>query len=208
MGLSFVYLHKEKMIKIMKIKLTVLAIVLGLMSVQATPIGDERTQKNVSVVAKEVNVYRVIYKGVSECDVRVSIYNSERQLVYTERLKLKRGFVRPYNFSGLDYGQYTIEVKDGFGTSVEKVNHQPKPKSLVNLIRLKEKSKFMFTAKADEREYLTIKIYDGINRLVYNESQWIDGDFGQIFNLSRVMGDYTLEVLHENGEVERVPLSE
>lgn len=191
----------------MKIKLMVLAIVFGFLSAQASPIGDEETKKNVSVVAQEEKVYKVIYKGISACDVRISIYNSRNQLVYAERIKLNKGFVRPYNFSGLDFGQYTIEVKDGLGTSLEKVDHQPIPKSVVNLIRLKEKNKFMFTARAEAREYLTINIYDGINRLVYNESQWIEGNFSQLFNLSKVAGDCTFEVLHENGEKERVSLN-
>lgn len=190
----------------MKIKLTTLAIVLGFLTVQANP--NEETQKRVSVVAKGDNVYRLIYKGDSECNVRVAIYNSRHQLVYIERLRLDQGFIRPYNFTGLEYGQYTIEVKDALGTKVEQVNHQPTPKSLVNIIQLKENRKYIFTAKAEAKEYITLNIYDGINRLVYNESQWIQGDYGKVFNLSKLGGDCTFEILHENGEIERISLED
>src|SRR5882724_2015142 len=79
---------------------------------------------SVAVVAGgSKGVFKVLYKSASATRVEVTIMNSRNEVVFTESFKKMNEFARPYNFNGLPEGEYTIEVKDGFGKKIEKVNY-------------------------------------------------------------------------------------
>ena len=76
------------------------------------------------VVLKNGSTFRLLYKGAEQSDVKVLILNDENQIVFTEKIKNTDGFARPYNFSNLPEGHYSIQIKDNAGVRTETVNHQ------------------------------------------------------------------------------------
>ncbi len=68
------------------------------------------------------SVFNITYRSQEEGKVTISIYNKKNQLVFTEKIQHVVSFIRPYNFSKLGEGEYTIEVSDKHGKQVEKIN--------------------------------------------------------------------------------------
>ncbi len=72
---------------------------------------------------KNGSTFKLFYKGAQQSDVKVLILNDENQIVYSEKIKNTDGFARPYNFSNLPEGHYSIQIKDNAGIRTETVNH-------------------------------------------------------------------------------------
>src|SRR5690349_167346 len=62
------------------------------------------------------SVYNLYYKAEDAGRVKVTIYNSTNQVVFTEAISHTSSFKRPYNFCELAEGEYTIIVEDKNGS--------------------------------------------------------------------------------------------
>jgi hypothetical protein len=75
--------------------------------------------------AEKVNVYNIHYRTTIEGTVKLSIINSKNKAVFSEVLLNTSSFVRPYNFSHLAEGEYTVILEDKNGKQAEKIWHAP-----------------------------------------------------------------------------------
>lgn len=155
------------------------------------------------VVPQGESVFGLIYKPQEKSNVKVSIYNEAHRLVFTEWIFQSTGFSRPYNFSQLGYGKYTVEVVDKTGMRSEEIDYRAHSEKLVRIVRLKEESKFLCTLIGSRPEYITLNIYDNANRLLHTESSNLSGDFAKLYSLIGVQGGCVFEVIHQNGTVRR-----
>lgn len=161
------------------------------------------------VPATNQGVYKVYYKAAEASRVRVSIYGERNELVFTEVLNNVSSFVRPYNFSELAEGQYTIVLEDKNGQQVEKVNYGVS--HITSTIRVTEvpntTSKYCLNVVNDGAEDVSVKIYDA-NQLLHQEVIPVKGQYGIIYNLSKVVrtpsGNLTFEVVTSSGVVKSV----
>jgi len=64
-------------------------------------------------VMKTGSIFKVYYKGLKENTVKVTILNSNKDIIYREIVKNTAGFARPYNFVNLPEGDYSIERVGG-----------------------------------------------------------------------------------------------
>src|SRR5436190_16928107 len=88
-------------------------------------------------VMKSGSTFKLFYKGVRTGNVKVTIYDSKNQAVFSETIKNLESFMRPYNFSSLDEGEYLIELKDQDGTQLEKISyHKGHVERLAKLVRV------------------------------------------------------------------------
>src|SRR5262245_60322404 len=69
--------------------------------------------------AGKANVYNIEYASTQKGKVEVSILNSKNETIYSEVISNLSSFVRPYNFSSLAEGEYTIAIKDENGTHTQ-----------------------------------------------------------------------------------------
>ena len=169
---------------------------------------DENPSKKseVAVVRKDESTFKVYYKTSRVTDVKVSIFNSRNQLLFTETVKRTEGFVRPYNFGNLAEGDYTFSFLDESGKQSEKISYrfENAPK-LMRVVKLSgNEGKYLLTASGKGNEEIILNIYDGSDQLVYNSAKLISGDYAEVYNLAKIKGSLTFEIMHENGEVEKL----
>lgn len=171
----------------------------------ATTIGEIAEAGKGVALLKQGKVVKLIYKATEENTVTIQIYGPDNNLILSDRLKGMDGFSRPYNFSGMTDGTYTVVVKDGNGTHQETISlGTEKKEKLVNLVKMAGEDKYLFTASGDGEELLTLNIYDELDNLIHKETKRIAGQFGQVYNLNKIKGGVTFEVVREDGSTERL----
>jgi hypothetical protein len=154
-------------------------------------------------------IYKVYYKSAEASRVRVSIYGERNELVFTEVLSNVTAFVRPYNFSELAEGQYTIVLEDKNGQQVEKVNYVVnRVNSVIRVTEVANSSnKYCLNVVNDGAENVSVKIYDA-NQLLHEEVIAVKGQYGIIYNLNKVVrtpgNNLTFEVVTSSGAVKSV----
>lgn len=167
-----------------------------------TAVGkDEPRNAGLAVVpVKGSEVFRVIYKSESASKVKLNVYNASSQVVFSEVVNSNGGFIRPLNFSGLQFGEYTIELTDASGKKSEKVNYQPaKSESLVHVSKLAENGKFLLSVAKNEGDAVTVRIFDAASNLIFTDTRSDAGDFAKLYSLKNVIGAVTFEVTNSTG---------
>jgi hypothetical protein len=110
----------ETKIKIMKTK----SMLVVLMTMVASIVFAENPNPKVAVIGqKKPGTFKLIYEGANQGKVKMNIFDKNGSIIYSETLHGIRGFVRPVNFTGLEYGEYTIEISDAVGKQSQKVNY-------------------------------------------------------------------------------------
>lgn len=170
--------------------------------------GDHPTSLSGATVIKTYEgTFKLIYKSETANDVKISIFNESRKLVFSEKVRNTTGFARPYSFENLEQGNYTVTIEDLSGTTIQKISTIPaaEPTKLVNILKLNTgEAKYLLTVGGKGDETLVLNIYDGQHQLVHSEAKSVRGDFAQVYNLSKVRGVPSFEVLHQDGSLESI----
>lgn len=169
---------------------------------------EEPNNKGLAVVpVKGAEVFKVIYKAENAGKIKLNIYNTKSEIVFAETFTGTDGFICPLNFTGLQAGEYTIELIDATGKRTEKVNYKPvsaTPKN-VHISRLaNENGKFLVSVSSTGNEQINVKIYDAANNLVHSENKSIEGNFAQLYTVKNVTGSLTFEVTDKAGNTKTV----
>jgi len=169
-------------------------------AVQAGNPDEPKSTTGVAVM-KAGSTFKLFYKSEKQSNVKIWIRSAEGQVVFTESFRKTESFMRPYNFSNLPEGRYTIEVLDQDGKKVEEVLYQRgEIKKLATLIKLTEaNSKYLLAVSNKGANELTVKIYDAKSNLVYEGNENINGDFAKVYNLEKVGESFTFEVSDKSG---------
>lgn len=142
---------------------------------------------SLEVVSASASVYKVHYKTKETGNVRITIYSSDRHIMFTEVLSNVGSFIRPYNFSALEEGAYTIELKDRNGKQLETVNYTKE--KVTSLIRVTEMAdganKYKLNITNNGTEEVRVSIYENYT-LLYQETITVTGNHGTIYNLSKL----------------------
>ncbi len=159
-------------------------------------------------IMKNGTTVKLFYKGTKQTDVKVSIYNAVNTLVYSETIKNVDGFVRPYNFTNLEEGEYSIELLGENGRQVERVIYKlGKVQKLANVMHVTgEPNKYILTVANKGQDVLTIKIYGDKGVLLYSKTEEVNGDFAQVYNLDKYNGGLTFEVSDSKGVTKSLSL--
>ena len=190
----------------MKTKSLFIAVVALLVTLSAFGNEEPSNSKGLAVVpVKGSEIFKVIYKGEAAGKVKLNIYNQASELVFSESINGMDGFIRPLNFTGLDAGQYTVELIDATGKKVEKVDYKPATSlKFVHISKLSEQGKFLVAVSGKGKEVVDVKIYDAANNLLHAESKTIDGSYAQVYSLKNIRGAVTFQVTNSVGTVKTV----
>lgn len=184
----------------MKAKFMLVAVIAMVASVA---FATEPNAKVAVVGQKQAGTFKVIYNG--EGKVKMNILNSEGQVLFTETINTTKGFVRPVNFSGLAFGEYTIEIADASGKQIQKIQYQGGTVAKnVHVAKIGEDGKYLLAVANKKDEQINVKIFDGENNLVHDQNVTVNGDLGLVYNLKQISGTPTFEVTDNTGVVKTV----
>lgn len=166
---------------------------------------DAKSPHGMSVV-KSGQVVKLYYRGETAGKVKVAILNESGHPVFVETLYGTENFMRPYNFSALPEGTYTIELRDGKGKRTHKIRHSRTSKRrIAHLTRLSDReNKYVLSVPNEGKDALTVKIYDDRSALVYEKTEIIEGDFARIYNLNNISGNHTFQIIDQDGKINRL----
>lgn len=189
----------------MKIKSLYVAALMTLAAAISAIGKDEPAALGLAVVpVKGSEVFKVIYKSEVPSKVKLSVYDANAQVVFTESLGNVGGFIRPLNFSGLAFGEYTIELTDATGRKTEKVSYRPvKSEASAHVSKLAQADKFLLSVTNNSKQIFTVKIFDGNSNLIHVSSKEASGDFAQLFSVKDVEG-LTFEISNGSGALKTV----
>lgn len=176
---------------------------LVLVSAVISAVGkDEPTSKaGLAVVpVKGSEVFKVIYKGENAGRVKLNLYNAANEIVFSESISKVDGFIRPLNFRGLAFGEYTIELIDAFGKHAEKIKYAPS-RSIVRVAKLDNEGKFLLAVANPRSNAITVKIFNADDQLIHSEVKEIKGDYAQVYTIKNVK-NVTFEISDSVGNVE------
>lgn len=185
-----------------KIFVFVAASVLSATLVSASGTADPTATSAVSVTrAQGTSVFRLYYKSPRPTDVNVSIRDSRGSLLFTDRLRNTEGFVRPYNFSELPEGDYTLILEDYAGKQVQQIKYASgRIEKHIHVIKMDEPDKYLLTVLTEAKDRINIRIFDSSDQVLYEKSHEVDAQFATVFHLKDVK-NFRLEVLDGNGLV-------
>ncbi len=189
----------------MKKILSLVVVLIAIGQVNANEI-EPKSPVGVSVI-KSGSIVKLFYQGDHTGNVKVKIYNERGRTLFVETIHNMENFMRPYNFSTLPEGQYTIELTDDQGTHFKKVSHsnsQSNQKRAARLTRLGDGNRYMLAVPNVGKDVLTVSIYDGGSRLLYTETLPIDGDFAKVYNLNKISGGHTFEIVDQDRNTNRL----
>ena len=152
-------------------------------------------------VVKSGTTFKLYYKGIEQNDVKVSIHNESGEIVYTETIKKAAGFVRPYNFSKLPEGKYTIEIADNSGIQLESIMYRTATiENLAHLHKVAGSQRYVLSLPGKMAGDVSIKIFDADSEMIYNKKEYIAGDFARMYNLEKFNGRFQFEITDTKGD--------
>src|SRR5687768_4911906 len=169
--------------------------------------NDEPKKAGVAVLpVKGAEVFKVVYKNESAGKVKLSLYNANSEIVYSESFNNTAGFILPLNFSKLSYGTYKLELVDANGKSEEEIVYQPlKNSDHIRIARLtNSEGRFLVSVMSPSKEQVTVKIFDNSNNLLHTEVKSIDGAFAQVYKIENLRGACTFEISDAAGNIKTV----
>ena len=185
----------------MKKTLSVLVVLMIVSSVVFARRLDNPGTSSGAAVVKIGTTFKVYYKGSQQADVKVSIRDAGDNILFSETIKKSDGFVRPYNFSSLPEGDYTIQIADKFGRQIEKISYKrEKSETLAHLLKVSGSSaKYLLTVSNRADGDVTVRIYDEANNVIYDKKEQVTKDFAKVYNLEGIPGEFTFEVTDAKG---------
>jgi hypothetical protein len=161
-------------------------------------------------VMKSGSIFKLFYRGVKEGDVKVSIFNASGKKVFNETIRNVNNFMRPYNFSTIGEGQYTIELVTAEGKQVQHINYavdKAIAKTLGVIPVQGSDDKFVLMISNKSTDALKIKILNNENDVVYEEQEKISGDFAKVYNVEALKGVVTFQVTDASGTTQSVKIT-
>ena len=143
--------------------------------------------------------FKAIYDNPGATKSKLSIYKGIEK-VYGETLNID-GFVRTFNFAAMSPGEYTMEITDNTGSYTQKVkfSRNAKPATIHVAKIAKDANKYLLSVANEEAGEINVRILDGQNNIVHNQSLAVNGSVGLVYDLALVQGNPTFEVSDNNG---------
>jgi hypothetical protein len=181
-----------------KIYVFVAAVLVSTFAFASEP-GDGSKATGLAVVKKNETTFNLFYQAAGLSNVKVSILDANGKEVFSESIVRTNGFVRPYNFEALSEGEYTFSVDDGIQTQSQLIQYRGEEKhKAANVIRLAS-NKYLLAIRGDRVSgKVNVKIYDG-SKLVHEQFNEVNGDFGQVFRMKNIDEPVSFEVTDSQG---------
>jgi hypothetical protein len=170
----------------------------------------ETTKSSKMAIVKSGDGVKVFYKPSEKGKVKITIYNSKNNVVFSEEVKSRLGFIRPYNLNDLPEGEYRVvmqdenEMREELVSTVKDVNVK-NVKPLAGIIRA-NKNQLAVTFYSPSGSEVTVTVLDNKKRILFSEAYSIEGRDIKLFNLEDLKGATQVEVTGKDGVIKSVAL--
>jgi hypothetical protein len=181
-----------------KITMLVASVLVSTFALASEP-GEGSVSTGLAVVKKNETTFNLFYKSEGSMKVKVSITDAAGNEVLSEWVKHQNGFIRPYNFYGMDAGEYTITVKEGETKKEERLTYgEAKVAKAAKVIKI-DNNRYMLAVHGNKAlGGILVKIYDG-GTLIHKGFHDVSGDFAQLFTIKENINQVTFEVCDNEG---------
>lgn len=146
------------------------------------------------------SLVKVYYKADQAGNVKISILKNGK-LLFTETLTKVAGFVRPYNFSGLQAGEYTVQIEDKQGKRTEKVDYLAgRIEKYISIVKLAEEGKYLLSVNSRSRDKINVSVYNHKNEILHSQDKTVSNAFAEVLNLKDI-NRFTIEVSDSQGVI-------
>ena len=144
--------------------------------------------------------FRIIYQAPAAEDVKVLLFDSKNQLMFSEVVKGTDGFVKIYDLSAMNEGDYTFELKSKSFSHREKVTIEEWSADNLVISAIKGKKVAVLGSSA---ESFSLKIVDQRGETLYSDGFSKNEVLNKLYNLQRVHGEKVSFILSKGGKVIR-----
>lgn len=158
------------------------------------------------VKKKNESTFNLTYKAEKASNVTISIVNGDGQIIFSETLKNTDGFMRPYDFSEMGKGIYTIEITDAYGEHTSLIDFRTiESEKQINVKKIAgDESRYLLTASGNGLEAITVNIYDAFDTLIHTDTAITNGNYGQVYNLGKRVDAVKFEITNQDRVVKTV----
>lgn len=192
------------------ILLAVLAVAVSTLGFASDNLDDAKgTAKAVITTTSRASVYKLVYNSAKSGLVRVIIKDKTGRVVMEDEIQSQKGFVRPYNFSGMPAGNYNVTVADANGKTELAVAYSNLTASNVRKAEVTalENQKYQLRLVGCTANAVEVTIFDRNNQQIHSEMLTQQGSFIRVYDLSKLKAEgISFEIKTENGLVSRVQL--
>jgi hypothetical protein len=186
---------KEKTTMKTKFTTALLILAFGLLLIVSAK-ANTNEALNVSVKSSGLVVLR--YTAASNSSPRVTILDSKKQVVYTEKISGKNSVARVYNITALPEGDYFFEVVENGVKTVKSITYKKEAAPVTTLdVKVVPSSiagKFDLVLKNNAGD-VNVAIYSKSGGLVFEDAVVSKGSFKRTYDLSKLNGgEYVFEV--------------
>ena len=179
-------------------KLTALVVLLTIVGTASFashgPLGENSRFK---LVPKAEAKYELIYVSDKESDVRITIFDAEGRNIKTNTVKDVIRFRRTFDFSKLEYGTYSIVVKNDDGSAREEVSYAEEKMKLQTFVAKipERKSLKLHVGDFNMDKPVRVKIYNQENQVIHKDVISKDSAFSKVYTLAKDQtGLFTVQV--------------
>ena len=195
----------KTMDKMKKATTLIVGLILGISSALFANGSEEKDQMelNVKIIPGSTgDVFKLMYLSDNKEWVQVNIYNTSGKKILSDKIRNKRGFLRPYNFKSLPEGMYTIEVMTENTVKKEVVKLvEDEPQMNISFDPVAENKRVKLTVTGPEVQPLLVNIYNQRSELVTQDYIDTEKSFSKVYNFNKIAEQkYIFEII-SNGKV-------
>jgi hypothetical protein len=145
-------------------------------------IDNPKASSKMAIMQKDADHIQLFYKNSKQATIEVSIFDADNKLRFTEVIRKSNGFIRPYNLSSMEKGEYTVVVNDGTDQFIEKISTHVKETTLLsNVISMKKAGSYLLTLADEKAQYFTVTVTDKDNNVLLQRKENVNKQFSKIY---------------------------
>jgi len=165
---------------------------------------DDNGRENVHLEESSDARYKLVYPVRNTEIVFVKIYNQKNRLVFSERIKNRDGFTRPYDFRNLPDGKYKFMIKSSGGNVVKDIIHKMNEHDLIiSIAETGREGSYKLIVKGVNQDPVYVNIYDERRGLIYGETIDVEKDFSKVYTFEKHVINPTFIVTQNNNSVSK-----
>ena len=153
------------------------------MAQESTTGGTSASQgEGVNVIREKGARYKLVYPVKNAEIVWVRIYDAQKHLLLTEKVRNREGFMQDYDFSNLADGIYTINIQSRSGETVKEVYHSYQRDDIdVSVQRSPLNNSFQLVVKGVEKDPVYVDILDNHQDIIFSDIVDVGKSFTKVY---------------------------